>query len=120
MNDKTREAFEQYDLVESEPTNINEISLMLGELKDAVSEEFFKAGYTSGFNSQNPEIEKLFSRVAVAEGKVIEQDAEIKELRHALKQLMHGVERLPPLTAIQGALTAQWKIAEKALKGGEG
>ena len=38
------------------------------------------------------------------------------ELLEALQNLMKGVEGLPPLTAISGALEKQYKQAEKAIK----
>lgn len=41
------------------------------------------------------------------------------ELREALKLLMAGVNRLPPLTGIHGALENQYKIAEAAIKNTE-
>ena len=41
------------------------------------------------------------------------------ELREALKLLMAGVKRLPPLTGIHGALENQYKIAEAAIKNTE-
>jgi len=39
-----------------------------------------------------------------------------KELKAALRGLMKGVQGLPPLTAIQGALKEEYKIAEQVLK----
>ncbi len=41
------------------------------------------------------------------------------ELREALQLLMAGVNRLPPLTGIHGALENQYKIAEAAIKNTE-
>jgi len=38
------------------------------------------------------------------------------ELLESLKQLMEGVDGLPPLTAITGTLTKQYKQAQQAIK----
>jgi len=54
---------------------------------------------------------------AVNYAQIIRHDrAEIESLKAALKALLEGVNNLPPLTAIEGALTAQCKKAEQLIK----
>ena len=77
------------------------------------------------FESRNPEITELSSRVAVVEGKVIEQEGEIKKLREALKDLVNELTLSNDLgeLAIDGRhmnIYMAWLEAEKVLEGGEG
>jgi len=39
-----------------------------------------------------------------------ELEQQRNEILEALKNLMKGVDKLPPLTAIEGLLTEQWKV----------
>lgn len=104
---------------ESEPTNINEISEMIGELREAIQKEYFGAGFKAGAGSRQAEIdevkclnsvlanyinksihnvqdllteiEKLTARVAVAEGGNAELEAEIQKLREVLEGIKHQI-----------------------------
>ena len=58
----------------------------------------------------------LENTLAKAEAKNLELLQQRDELKEALKLLMAGVNRLPPLTGIHGALENQYKIAEAAIK----
>ncbi len=61
----------------------------------------------------------LISEDYVEKAKYDEAVRQRDELREALKLLMAGVNRLPPLTGIHGALENQYKIAEAAIKNTE-
>lgn len=53
------------------------------------------------------------SKTGLSYRKILEQRNYLYE---ALVELMEGVDGLPPLTAIQGALTEQYNKAEQAIK----